>query len=70
MSTVRSLLPTVAAAVLAAALGLPASAQTLRWATQGDPQTMDPHSQNESLTNQMNAQVHETLVGRDKQLGT
>lgn len=68
-ATVRSLLPTVAAAVLAAALGLPASAQTLRWATQGDPQTMDPHSQNESLTNQMNAQVYETLVGRDKQLG-
>ncbi|MEX8494127.1 MAG: ABC transporter substrate-binding protein, partial [Sphaerotilus sp.] len=69
MSPVRSLLSTVAAAVLTAALGLSASAQTLRWATQGDPQTMDPHAQNESLTNQMNAQVYETLVGRDKQLG-
>ena len=46
-----------------------ASAQTLRWATQGDPQTMDPHSQNESLTNQMNGQVYESLVNRDKQLG-
>jgi peptide/nickel transport system substrate-binding protein len=69
VSTVRPLLPTVVAALLAAALGLPASAQTLRWATQGDPQTMDPHAQNESLTNQMNAQVYETLVGRDKQLG-
>ncbi len=34
-----------------------ASAQTLRWASQGDAQTMDPHSQNESLTNQINAQV-------------
>ena len=33
--------------VLAAA----ADAQTLRWAAQGDPQTMDPHSQNESMTN-------------------
>jgi len=25
---------------------LHADAQTLRWANQGDPQTMDPHSQN------------------------
>ncbi|WP_293994679.1 ABC transporter substrate-binding protein [Sphaerotilus sp.] len=67
----RPLLSTaaIATAVLAAALSLPAAAQTLRWATQGDPQTMDPHAQNESLTNQMNAQVYETLVGRDKQLG-
>ncbi|MDQ2736213.1 MAG: hypothetical protein M3Y55_14780 [Pseudomonadota bacterium] len=32
-------------------------AQTLRWASQGDPQTMDPHSQNESGTNMMNGQV-------------
>lgn len=37
------------AAALAAALAVApaAGAQTLRWATQGDPQTMDPHSQNE-----------------------
>ena len=35
---------------LAAALALAGSvgAQTLRWASQGDAQTMDPHSQNES----------------------
>ena len=26
-------------------------AKPLRWASQGDPQTADPHSQNESLTN-------------------
>ena len=45
-----------------------AQAQTLRWASQGDPQTMDPHSQNESLTNSMNGQVYERLVGRDRQL--
>ncbi len=43
-------------------------AQTLRWAAAGDPQTMDPHSQNESLTNAMNGQVYEYLVGRDKDL--
>jgi peptide/nickel transport system substrate-binding protein len=47
----------------------PAQAQTLRWASQGDAQTMDPHSQNELLTNAMNGQVYETLVNRDKQLG-
>ena len=43
-------------------------AQTLRWASQGDPQTMDPHSQNESMTNMMNGQVYEKLVNRDRQL--
>ncbi|HSV51024.1 MAG TPA: ABC transporter substrate-binding protein [Burkholderiaceae bacterium] len=45
-----------------------ASAQTLRWASQGDLQTLDPHSQNELLTNSLNGQVYETLVLRDKQL--
>ena len=58
----------------AAAVGLslvqaPAQAQTLRWASQGDPQTMDPHSQNESMTNMMNGQVYEGLIARDKKLG-
>jgi peptide/nickel transport system substrate-binding protein len=43
-------------------------AQTFRWASQGDPQTMDPHAQNELLTNAMNGQVYETLVNRDKKL--
>jgi peptide/nickel transport system substrate-binding protein len=47
----------------------PAQAQTLRWASQGDAQTMDPHSQNESMTNAMNGQVYEGLVARDKKLG-
>ena len=46
-----------------------AQAQTLRWASQGDPQTMDPHSQNESGTNMMNGQVYERLTSRDRQLG-
>ncbi|MDH5339863.1 MAG: ABC transporter substrate-binding protein, partial [Rubrivivax sp.] len=54
---------------LALTLGATAvTAQTLRWASQGDPQTMDPHSQNEGLTNMMNGQVYETLVRRNKQL--
>jgi peptide/nickel transport system substrate-binding protein len=58
-------------AVATAAFGLcvgAASAQTLRWASQGDAQTMDPHSQNEGLTNSINQQVYEYLIARDKQL--
>jgi len=53
-------------AALAAAAAAPA--QTLRWASQGDPQTMDPHSQNEAMTNMMNGQVYERLVNRDRSL--
>ena len=56
------------AACAAAFLAVPAAAQTLRWASQGDPQTMDPYSQNEGLTNMFNGQVYEFLVARDKQL--
>ena len=58
------------AGVVAGAVGTAstAAAQTLRWASQGDAQTMDPHSQNESLTNGMNSQVYERLTARDRQL--
>jgi len=57
------------AIVFAGALALAAAnAQTLRWASAGDPQTMDPHSQNESMTNMMNGQVYERLTRRDRQL--
>jgi peptide/nickel transport system substrate-binding protein len=55
-------------AALLAAAGSPSLAQTLRWASQGDPMTMDPHAQNEGLTNSINEQVYERLVERDKQL--
>jgi peptide/nickel transport system substrate-binding protein len=58
-----------AALVALIATAVPAAAQTLRWASQGDPQTMDPHSQNESMTNMMNGQVYEKLVSRDRKLG-
>ncbi len=43
-------------------------AQTFKWSSQGDIQTLDPHSQNELLTNAVNGQVYETLLRRDKQL--
>ena len=61
------LLSVALAATLATAAGQ-GGAQTLRWASQGDPQTMDPHSQNESGTNMMNGQVYERLTNRDRDL--
>ncbi len=42
--------------------------KTLRWASQGDPQTADPYSQNEGLTNMFSQAVHDTLVMRDNAL--
>jgi len=58
------------AACIAALLAAPsfADAKTLRWAGRGDPQTMDPHSQNENLTNNINNLIYDTLVMRDKDL--
>jgi peptide/nickel transport system substrate-binding protein len=58
-----------AAALAIGLIGASAQAQTLRWSSQGDLQTMDPDSRNESLTNSLNGQVYETLTGRDKELG-
>jgi len=45
-----------------------AHAKPFRWASQGDPQTIDPHSQNELLTNSINGQIYETLATRDPKL--
>ena len=41
-------------------------AKTLRWSTQGDASTVDPHAQNESFTNAINGLVYEYLVDYDK----
>jgi len=40
----------------------------LRWTSQGDALTLDPHSQNESPTIAMNGQIYESLVTRDADL--
>ncbi|MDE4139408.1 MULTISPECIES: ABC transporter substrate-binding protein [Rhodobacterales] len=40
----------------------------LRWTSQGDALTMDPHSQNEGPTIAMNGQIYESLVTRDADL--
>ena len=54
-----------AAALCAASV---ADAKTLRWASQGDALTMDPHSQNEGPTTAMNQHVYEALISRDPTL--
>src|SRR5881394_2351974 len=55
--------------VLAVTLAISiADAKPFRWASAGDPQTIDPHSQNELLTNSVNGQMYETLVNRGKKL--
>jgi peptide/nickel transport system substrate-binding protein len=57
----------IAIALFMVALGA-AEAKPFRWASQGDPQTIDPHSQNELLTNAINGQMYETLVNRGPKL--
>jgi peptide/nickel transport system substrate-binding protein len=56
-----------ALALVAGTAGI-AQAQTLKWASRGDAQTLDPVSQNELFTNAMNGQMYEFLVARDKEL--
>jgi len=53
---------------VAGAIGLSAEAQTLRWASQGDALTFDPHGQNEGPTNTANQQVYEPLITRDPEM--
>ncbi|MDD9977628.1 MAG: ABC transporter substrate-binding protein [Boseongicola sp.] len=52
-------------ATTVAALALPASAETLRWASAGDALTLDPHSQNEGQTHTIRHQMYEALIIRD-----
>lgn len=56
------------ALLIGLALLAPVQAKTLRWSSAGDPQTSDPYSQNEGLTNLFAQQVHDTLVMRDRDL--
>ena len=56
----------ILAIVLACAVATPAMAEkVLRWASQGDALTYDPHSANESPTNLAMQQVYETLAIRN-----
>ncbi len=44
------------------------SENVLRWTSQGDALTLDPHSQNEAPTIAMNGMMYETLVTRDPEM--
>jgi len=61
----RSLLAAVAVMTAAAWLPLSGHAKPLRWSTQGDILTLDPHSQNELLVLNAAAHVYEPLVAFD-----
>lgn len=56
-------------AALTAALFIPVASQaeTLRWASQGDILTLDPHAQNEGMTIAASSYVYEPLVEYDKE---
>ena len=62
---------TALAACVAALMAITSMAQavTLRVANQGDVQSMDPHSLNESLQLSFDGNVYESLVERDKTMG-
>ena len=51
-----------------ACVALPGESKTLRWASQGDILTMDPHAQNEGLNNSWVDHIYEPLVTRDKKM--
>jgi peptide/nickel transport system substrate-binding protein len=53
---------------LGLALCLPSGAKHFRWASQGDAASLDPHAQNEGVTNQVNNMVYERLLDYDKKM--
>src|SRR5690349_1316171 len=63
-AVIRALVLVAAVATAAA----PVSAKTLRWSSQGDILTMDPHAQNEGLNNSVSDMIYEPLVTRGKDL--
>jgi peptide/nickel transport system substrate-binding protein len=65
--TARHALAVALAAALAVA-ALPAAAKTLRFSSQGDITTIDPHGNNEGFTNAYLDNIYETLVNRGKDL--
>ena len=63
---IAKLLVTSLTALMAA--GAVSAENVMRWTSQGDALTMDPHSQNEGPTIAMNGQIYESLVTRDAAL--
>jgi peptide/nickel transport system substrate-binding protein len=67
MSVRRTLLAATTLSLGAFAMA-PASAQTLRYANQGDLKSLDPYTLNESTTHAHIGHVYEGLIARDKDL--
>ena len=67
MSVRQSLFAAATASILAFAM-VPASAQTLRYANQGELKSLDPYTLNETTTHAHLGQVYEGLIARDKDL--
>ncbi len=65
----RRLLLVAAAAEALLGLGAPSEARTIRWSASGDPNTMDPHSQNVGTVTMILQQIYDPLITRDRQLG-
>jgi ABC-type transport system substrate-binding protein len=60
------------AAALAVGLGAGMAgteARTVRWAASGDPNTMDPHSQNLGTVTMVLQQIYDPLIQRTQDLG-
>ena len=56
------------AAALLCGTFLSAQAQTLRWANDGDVNSMDPYTRNETLLLAFNSHIYEPLVRRDRNM--
>ena len=67
MSVRQTLFAATTFSIVAFAMA-PASAQTLRYANQGDLKSLDPYTLNESTTHAHIGQVYEGLIARDKDL--
>src|SRR5215217_4241577 len=67
MSVRQSLLAAATASILAFATS-PASAQTLRYANQGELKSLDPYTLNESTTHAHLGHIYEGLIARDQDL--
>jgi peptide/nickel transport system substrate-binding protein len=62
----RLAVATILAASFALGVAGNADAKTLRWASQGDILSFDPHAQNEGLNNTANSYIYEPLITYDE----
>ena len=58
----------LAALVLVLALAFAVDAKSLRWSSQGDYLSADPHARNEGINNLINDEIYERLTSRAKDL--